>query len=90
MDQLDDKITLTAAAKRVPGRPHPSTLWRWCRRGIRGVRLRYLKVGRCIYTTAADLEQFFTAVTEADQRQYAAAHPTSSTSPLKTQHSIFH
>jgi len=38
-----------------------------------------VKVGRCIYTTTADLESFFEAVTQADQDSYAEKHPTKTT-----------
>ena len=49
----DELITLAEAARRLPridGRKVCDvTLWRWARRGLRGVRLEYVRVGR-IYT----------------------------------------
>src|SRR4051812_33133956 len=32
MLQSEERLALTEAAKQVPGRPNPSTIWRWCRR----------------------------------------------------------
>ena len=69
-------LTLTEAAKvlpRVNGRkPAVSTLWRWCRRGLRGVRLDYLRIGRNIVTSPQALHRFFTALAEADEQLEAA------------------
>ena len=47
---LEEILPLAEAARRLPrlraGRPtHPSTLWRWASRGIRGVRLETVRVG---------------------------------------------
>lgn len=72
----ESKLSLSAASKHVPGNPHASTLWRWCRQGLHGVRLEYLRVGRRIVTSRESLDRFFAAVTEADQAAYADAHPT--------------
>ena len=58
-------ITLTQAAQMLPGRPHVSTLWRWYRRGIRGVRLEtYVLAGRR-FTSVEALERFAAATTAA-------------------------
>ncbi len=53
---VDEKlISLTEATKRllrVDGRkPHVCTIWRWCSKGLRGVFLEYVRVGRNIRTT---------------------------------------
>lgn len=41
--QTESLLSLTEATKALPRvngkRPSISTLWRWCRRGLRGVRL---------------------------------------------------
>lgn len=62
---------MSQAAKLVPGRPHASTLWRWCRKGIKSrtgerVHLDHRRVGRHLYTTKAALNEFFAGVSEAD------------------------
>ena len=63
-------LTLTEATKVLPRlngrRPAISTLWRWCRKGLRGVRLDYIRVGRNIATSREALSRFFSALAEAD------------------------
>ena len=66
-DLMDDHyITLSEAGRQLPGRPHASTLWRWCRVGIRGVRLPYLRVGRRIVVSRAALDEFARSLAELD------------------------
>ena len=62
----ETKLTLVQAAKLAPGRPHASTVWRWCREGINGVRLEYVRFGRRIFTSAEALERFASALASAD------------------------
>jgi len=68
----DELVSLSEAAKLLPkidGRKIAvSTLWRWCRRGLRGEQLRYVRVGRKICTTHAALQRFFNRLTELDAR----------------------
>ncbi len=53
-------LSLTEASKvlpRIGGRkPAVSTLWRWRRKGLRGVCLEYLRVGRRIVTSREALQ----------------------------------
>ena len=56
-------LSIPAAARSLPKRPngkhlHPSTLWRWIRRGIRGVRLETVKLGGLTYTSKEALQRF--------------------------------
>lgn len=75
----EELITLAAAMRHLPaanGRhPDPSTGWRWCRKGIKGISLEYIRVGRRIFTSVEALRRFTTALAEADvepdQRIYA-------------------
>jgi len=75
----EELITLTQAAgllPRIDGRKvSVCTLWRWCRRGLRGVSLQYVRVGRRVCTTRAALLRFFSALAELD-RQAAPAAPS--------------
>jgi hypothetical protein len=57
------KILPVHGAKRI----HMSTLWRWCRKGIGGVRLEYLRVGRRIITSREAMGRFFEAVAKRDE-----------------------
>ena len=49
---------MTEAAKSLPGRPHVSTLWRWFRRGIKGVKLETTVLGGRRYTSVEALQRF--------------------------------
>lgn len=64
-------VSLTEATKLVPRtgakRLAISTLWRWCRKGLRGVRLEYVRIGRGIATSQEALNRFFQALAEADR-----------------------
>jgi len=64
-------LTLTEAAKRLPRtngrRIHSSTLWRWCRKGCRGVRLPYVRVGRSLMISEDGLFRFFTELAKQDE-----------------------
>lgn len=55
-------LSLTEAAKALPPiggkRIHPSSLWRWCRRGVRGLKLRYARFGGRIAVQLSDIETF--------------------------------
>ena len=43
--EAEQLLTLTAAAKLLPGRPNVATLWRWRTAGIRGVKLETFLFG---------------------------------------------
>lgn len=66
MKLVQDAVTLAEAAKLVPGGGVAlSTLWRWCRIGVRGVKLETLVVGGRRLTTPHMLAQFIAATTQA-------------------------
>lgn len=58
-------LTLRQAALQAPGQPHVSTINRWWRRGIRGVRLETYLIGGKRFTTLESLSRFFAATTAA-------------------------
>lgn len=66
-------LTLTDATKILPrkngSRIHPSTLWRWCRLGCKGIRLQYVRVGRAVMVTESGLNQFFSSLAAVDFTQ---------------------
>ena len=69
-------LTLSDAARIVPGRPCSKTLWRWARRGLtartgRKVHLRHVRIGGRVYTTAEWLETFYEQLAEADLEHHA-------------------
>ena len=68
----DDLLTLSEAARRLPGRPHRSTLWRWARKGIGlpdGGRayLRVHRLGRRVLIAPEDIEAFAATLANAYQ-----------------------
>lgn len=77
----ENAIDLSEAAKLIPTRPHISTLWRWCRKGVNGVRLEYTRAGRRILTTPDALEAFCRALADADRERDAVRTPTPSATP---------
>lgn len=74
-------VSLTEATKILPKvngkRPAISTLWRWCRKGLNGVHLEYIRLGRNIATSREALCRFFAALAQAD-RPLASDRPAPS------------
>lgn len=64
-----DLIPLSAVARRLPGRPHRATVWRWARDGIATRRgrayLRVVRLGRRVFVAPAALDEFVGALSEA-------------------------
>jgi hypothetical protein len=56
-------LSMTQAAKILPGRPNCSTMWRWWRRGIHGHKLETVLIGGRRYTSRAAIEAFIAATT---------------------------
>lgn len=63
---LDDQLlTLSQAAKLLPGKPHVSTLWRWVQHGCRGIKLESLVLAGRRFTSREALDRFAAATTAA-------------------------
>lgn len=81
--ETETTVSLTEAAKIIPRRNGKraaiSTIWRWCRKGIKGVRLEYIRVGRNIATSREALNRFYEALAQADP---APAEPVAQPKPL--------
>ncbi len=78
--EIEPLLSLTQAAHRCPAidgkRVHPSTVFRWIRRGVRGgVRLESVMVGRRLCTTEAALNRFFHAAAQAASDALAVEKP---------------
>ena len=75
----EELLTLTQAARRYrppDARPlAPSTIWRWQKKGISGVRLETICIGGTRYTSAEKMQLFFDAVTLARSTQGVAQEP---------------
>ena len=63
----EKKLSLTEAAAITPGQPDVSTVWRWCRIGVNGVRLAYQRYGNRMFTTESDLEDFARQLAAVDE-----------------------
>ena len=76
----EELLSLTDAAKALPPidgkRPHISTIWRWCRRGVRGVRLEYVRLGHRVCTTREALGRFAQRLADADEKPVAKTSTT--------------
>jgi hypothetical protein len=71
IDLLTERIvSLAEAAKVLPAidgrKPHTTSVWRWCRQGLRGIQLEYLRVGYRIVTSYEALARFAQRLVEAD------------------------
>jgi hypothetical protein len=55
-------LSMTAAAKLLPGRPNVATLWRWRTAGCRGHRLETLLFGGRRYTSREAITRFLAAI----------------------------
>lgn len=56
-------LSIPQAARALPKRDngrhvHPSTVWRWIRRGVRGARLETIRIGGSTYTSVEALQRF--------------------------------
>lgn len=78
--QAEEIFSLSEAAGRLPRingrRPHVSTLWRWCRKGLKGVRLEYVRVGSKIAVSRQGLDRFFVELAAADAAAESTPPPT--------------
>ena len=62
-----------------------STLWRWTLKGVHGVKLETLKVGRKRFTTPEALAAFGRALAQEHDARYCEAHPATAPTPPPTE-----
>ena len=64
-------LSISAATKAVPkvGRKRPaiSTVWRWCRKGVRGVHLEHAFLGGRLVTSREAISRFANRLAEVDR-----------------------
>ena len=58
-------LSLSQAAKSLPGRPHLSTIFRWHLRGVKGIRLETCCIGGKRFTSVEALKRFSDETTAA-------------------------
>ena len=77
----EELLSLTDAANSLPPldgkRPHVSTIWRWCRKGLKGVRLEHVRLGHRVCTSRDALARFSQRLAETDEQP--AERPVSHT-----------
>lgn len=80
-------LSLAQAARMLPSSPSPTTMWRWCTRGVRGVRLRSVKVGRSRMTSEEALQEFISNLnpeaTSEDSAQTRETRSSACTAALR-------
>jgi hypothetical protein len=69
---LEDLVSLKEARSIFPDRPSLSILYRWCKIGVAGVKLRTVRVGRKLFTTRDWVRDFIVARSEAVSLQQQA------------------
>lgn len=78
-----EMLSLSQAAKMLPGRPHAASLWRWSRLGVtthsgQRVRLRVGRLGRRLYTKVEWIEEFARQCAELDAERWRSEAPPQS------------
>lgn len=76
-------ITLEEARKRLPGHPSETTIWRYYRHGVNGVRLETIRVAGKRFTTVEAIHRFIAATTAAADGESAPVF-----SPMKRERAI--
>jgi hypothetical protein len=81
---FDEQVmTLVEAAgwleRRFGRRPNAASVWRWATKGIKGVRLATISLGRFRYTTESALERFIAETSRLDAGKDRAAGFSEST-----------
>lgn len=76
-------ISLTEAAKVLPGRPHISSIFRWISTGAKGIKLETIVCAGRRFTSLEAIERFIAATTAA-----AAGEPPPSRTPRQRERAI--
>jgi len=67
--ETDKLVTLPQAADFLPRlggkKIHTTSIWRWCRKGVRGVKLENAIIGSRIITSVQALNRFVNVLSEA-------------------------
>lgn len=68
---MSELVTIAEFSKLVPGRPNPTTVWRWARKGIQArngqrVRLPHQRIGRRLFVDVDAAKPFFQAIADQD------------------------
>lgn len=58
IESMQNAMPISQAAQYIPGRPHIATIWRWTSKGVRGCKLKTVRIGGRTMVTLADIEDF--------------------------------
>ena len=72
MTEVDKYISINEASKRLPGRPHISSIDRWSLIGVNGVKLETIVVERRRFVTQEAIEQFLAELNASDAERLEA------------------
>jgi hypothetical protein len=65
----EELLSMSQAAKVCPKidgkRPHAGSIWRWASKGVHGVQLEHVRVGRRVCTSREALNRFFNELAQA-------------------------
>ncbi|MBI5092242.1 MAG: DUF1580 domain-containing protein [Candidatus Hydrogenedentes bacterium] len=76
-------LTLSEAAATLPHRPSIPTLWRWARKGLKGVKLEYARIGGRILVSQESLRRFGEELAKADTDPTPTVKPTPRRTPAQ-------
>lgn len=76
---MQELATLTQLAKDLPGRPHASTVWRWCRKGVKSrtgdrIQLEHVRIGCRVFSSTQAIERFGRRLADADASHFSKAN----------------
>jgi hypothetical protein len=85
-DSGEPVMTFTEAAgwleRRFGRRPNAATIWRWAIKGLRGVRLQTIALGRYRYTTERAIERFIDQTSAVSGPHGATPRPAAENASL--------
>ena len=64
----EEYLSMTEAAKLIPGRPSVSTVHRWAGRGVDGVVLASIRAGGRRYTSMSAIDEFLSQLNTSEQQ----------------------
>lgn len=72
-----DLFPIREAPKRLPNRPHISTVWRWIERGCRGQKLQSWLIGGIRHTSTEAIDDFLRRINSVSTTAPPASTPRS-------------
>jgi len=68
--EKEKPLSLSEATRVMPKidgkKLHVSTMWRWCKKGLRGVRLEHIRIGHRVCTTYPAISRFVNKLADVE------------------------